>query len=468
MATIGYNLELVECFWNRIQADTSFRCFHILHPSIDQHDLNQYSGTKEHLFLSSGASMHQVSQNEKVRLAALEQNGVPTIHSMIMSDRVVRLLDYPEALAYASHLMNRFEVVLRQIRPSVIISGFDGLHSSIGLAVSRKLGIPWFALHFSTYPRGLTGFCTGLTPDTAVAVQPSSPEALKALAEHTLSEFEKKRIAAPACLSASSFREVVKRLPVHLLTFGDSLHRAIAQRFDKFTQYPARRLAIEYLRKRRNMALLPDKWLVEDPPSTPFLFIGLHMQPESSIDVWAPFYSNQFNVIEAIARATPPTHELLIKLHKSDADNYSRRQLDRLRRLPGVRLVAPHASSRMFIEKAALVLGIQGNIALEAAMLGRPVLVFGDTKFTDFPSVSRVERITDLPEQIRNKLAEGQPTREEIVRGYMSYLSHFAPGYANNWEILPSDGEIASLSDQFRYLREFLQRRIRCAELSVL
>ncbi len=115
-----------------------------------------------------------------------------------------------------------------------------------------------------------------------------------------------------------------------------TLRRHIEVKFDKFTMYSTSRLVKQYIRKRKNLIFLPNEWFYKVPPTLPYLFFGLHMQPESSVDVWAPFYANQFSVIEAISRSTPPNYQLLVKLHKSDADNYSRQELDVLRRLPGV------------------------------------------------------------------------------------------------------------------------------------
>jgi hypothetical protein len=454
--------ELIDRLWARIQSASGFRFSHILEPSIDQTVLAKRHDAAHFYCVRDDVRM-QMPSPDKERLAALEQPGVPTIHNMIMSDRVTRTLDYMDALSYATYLEQRFVYLFSQIKPSVIIGGFDGLHSGIAMAVARSLGIPWFAINFTTIPPGLTGFCTGMTPDTGFTNWPSSPEVLQALAEKTLHEFETQRLVAPLYISANNIYMVIKRMPRHFKAFYEAIFRMIALRSDKFTQYSARRLAMEYIRKRRNMLLLPKEWFCDTPPATPYLFIGLHMQPESSIDVWAPFFSDQISVIEAISRSTPPTHQILVKLHKSDADNYSRRQLDRLRRLPGVRLVSPFAQSRIFIENASLVLAIQGNIALEAAMLGRPVLVFGDTKFMDLPSVTRVNRTTDLPAQIRSKLSEKPPAREAILCGLMSYLSRYAPGCYNNWEVTPSAAEISNMVELFKALREYVEKSDRCA-----
>ena len=448
--TVGMDFCLIDNLWARIQAATGFSFSHILEPSIDQRVMATRPDTSHCFFLRDNVRM-KMPTPEKWRLAALEQPGVPTIHNMIMSDRVIRDLPYTESLAYATYLVRRLEDLFRNIKPSVIISGFDGLHSGISMALARKLGIPWFALHFSTIPQGLSGFCTGMTPDTSFAAPPQPPEMLQSLAERTLREFETRSMVVPAYHSANSVAMIIDRLPKHIRVYWAAVDRATTRRFDKYTQFSARRLAMQYLRKRLNMLFLPKSWFIEAPPPTPYLFIGLHMQPESSIDVWAPFYSDQFSVIEAIARSTPPTHHLLVKLHKSDA------QLDRLRQLPGVRLVSAHALSRAFIENASLVLAIQGTIALEAAMLGCPVLVFGDTKFMEFPSVSKVNRITDLPAQIRGKLSEERPPRERIVRGLTKYLSCYAPGCYNNWEVTLSEEEVETLTNQVQALRSFVE-----------
>ena len=454
--TVGFKLDLIDRLWNGVKSATGFTFSHICHPSLDQYDCVNGDERSNQLYYLRDTLGMKIPPPDRGMLAELARPGVPTIHNMIMGDRVVRTLDYTEALSYATCLTHRMEGLFQDIKPSVIIGDYDALHGGIALAVARKLRIPWFALTFTTIPKGLSGFCTGMTPDTIYPVRSYPPEELYALADNTLREFELQQLAVPAYESANTMGMILRRLPAHMNFFYGAVARAIRMRFDKFTQYPARRLAKEYLRKRRNILLLPKHWFIDCPPPLPYLLIGLHRQPESSIDVWASFFSDQFHVIEAISRATPPTHLIAVKLHKSDADNYSRNQLERLRRLPGVRLVSPFVQSRGFIENASLVLAIQGNIALEAAMLGRPVLVFGDTKFVDLPSVSRVNRITDLPDQLRTKLAEKKPEREEIVRGLMSYLGRFAPGCYNNWEVTPSEVEFENLAELFRALRDYV------------
>jgi capsule polysaccharide export protein KpsC/LpsZ len=206
-------------------------------------------------------------------------------------------------------------------------------------------------------------------------------------------------------------------------------------------------------RLRKNLWLLNRRKLLEKPVPGRFAFFGLHMQPESSIDVFAPFFSNQERVIEMIARSMPPTHALLIKLHKSDAPNYSPAQLARLSRVPGVELVSPYADTYEFIQKADLVFSIQGTIGLEGALLGKPVIMFGDSPVKVFPSVSTIGKATDLPALVRQKLAGQAPARSRIVAAFAAYLTPFYPASGNDWTVLPTDAQIDDYVRLFELLK---------------
>jgi hypothetical protein len=184
------------------------------------------------------------------------------------------------------------------------------------------------------------------------------------------------------------------------------------------------------------------------------VLFGLHMQPEASIDVWAPFFANQAWVIELLSRSIPPTHRLLVKVHKSDAANYTREQFARMRSFPGVSLVKPFADARPFIEQAGLVVSIQGTMGLEAALLGRPVIMLGESPVTLLPSATQVGAITDLPALVRRKLEEDPPPRESIVEAFADYLAPFLPASHNDWRAPADAGEPRRFVALFDALRQ--------------
>jgi hypothetical protein len=192
------------------------------------------------------------------------------------------------------------------------------------------------------------------------------------------------------------------------------------------------------------------------PPTAPFVLFGLHTQPESAIDVWAPFFSRQMWVIEILSRSLPPSHKLLVKIHKSDAARYSARDLRELQSFPGVELVEPFADARPFVEGAALVVSIQGTMGLEAALLGKPVIMLGESPVALFPSASAIGQIADLPALVREKLQATRAARSQVLDAYSEYLRPFLPASHNDWSRPQTEQEIEDYVDLFRKLRQYV------------
>jgi hypothetical protein len=279
-------------------------------------------------------------------------------------------------------------------------------------------------------------------------LEPRRMETMRSTADRVLKDFENRKLEAAAYIPPKilSAGYIIGRIPSQARSLMKIARRRSLKNALKFSESPAAYsisgLFRESIRLRKNVFRLPINELICEPPGVPYAFFGMHMQPESSIDVFAHFYSNQIHVIELIARSLPPSHILLVKLHKSDVPNYSRATLDRIARLPGVRLVSPYADTIEFIRRSALVMSIQGTIGLEGALLGKPVIMFGDSPTKRFPNVSTIGRDPDLPALVRKKIAEKPPARADILDAFAAYLSTFYPASRNDWTIRPTDEEI--------------------------
>jgi hypothetical protein len=462
--TVGMDARLIRDLWNRVAARADLRISHLLHPTYDRASWNAAT-TSGRVYFVREVLCAPLPAPDRQLLESLEHQDIPTIHNMILSDRVLAAVPHEEAFAYATLLARRFMSLFSEIRPPAIIGGFDGLHGSLALAVARKIGVPWFALNFSTIPRAHVSCCDNLSPASTLVLEPDREQTLRAEADKLLNEFEKGSTRAPAYLPPKLLEPGValRHLPSQLRSLWRVARRRGSARYRKYTDYrnsyTFSGLFREALRLRRNLWRLRRQVLIEQPPDEPFAFFGLHMQPESSIDVFAHFFSNQVRVIEVISRSLPPTRSLLVKLHKSDAPNYSTAYLARLRRFPGVRVVAPGADSVAFIRKAELVFAIQGTIGLEAALLGKPVIMFADSPFKCFPSVATLGRTADLPGLVRAKLAEPRPERAAIVAAFASYLAPFYPASHNDWHVRPTDAEIEGYVQFLRLLLSRLATR---------
>jgi len=456
--TAGYGLHVINILWEPIKRRSNFSFCHLLHPSYFRNDILEEQNYLNLYCVREKPNLILPYPNIEF-LSGLETDGVPTIHNMIMGDSFLCSIPYSEALAYASFVGLQMEKLFLELKPSLIVSGFDGFHSSMSLAIAKKIKIPWFALSFSVLPKGLTGFSTTTDNSKTFSALEISKSNLKILAEKTLSDFETYILEAPTIKTENNIKSIIEKVPNRVSNLLISVKNYLNFKHDKYTRRSISQSFLDYFRRKVNLIFLQGRTMLMNPPNTPFMFIGLHMQPEMAIDVWAPFFSNQFNVIESIARSAPPSHKLLVKVHKIDADNYSLFQFNRLKNFPNVEIVSPYASSRLFIEKAALVFSIQGTITLEAAMLGKQVLVFGETLYNDFSNVTKVGRITDLPSQIRSKLLENTLDRDSILAGLESVLSRFAPGCYNDWNQSPTDFNLKSLVKHFEALRSYIEDR---------
>ena len=459
--TVGSNPLLVKILWDRVASKGGFRLSHLVHPSYDNRSWPRGASANEvHFFRDDMRSPMPPSDLDF--LASLETGKVPTIHNMIMSDRLTAKLPYTEVVAYASGLARRLVSVYEALKPSAVIGTFDGLHSSLGYAVANYLNIPWYVLLFSPLPGDEAALCSDLSPGSRVNFEPQRAAQLHARAERLLGEFEARKLAALAYLPPKLFSSafIVRQIPAQLGAVGRVLRRRRLKRFLRFTDFPqsysTRSLLGEAIRLRRNLWSVNRRALLDRAPLRRFVFFGLHMQPESSIDVFAHFFSNQERVIELISRSVPPTHSILVKLHKSDTPNYSSERLARIARFPGVQLVSPYADAVDFIRKADLVFAIQGTIGLEGALLGKPVIMFGDSPANVFPSVSTVGKTIDLPVLVRTKLAEHPPSRSEIISGFSEYLAPYYPASGNDWNLTPTDAQIENYVKLLELLRMHL------------
>jgi hypothetical protein len=462
--TVGMTQILVENLWDRIAATGDFRFSHILHPILDRGSWESRSAPRNaHCFSDDGDPSMPIPDRDL--LTSLERDDVPTIHNMILSDRIVSELDYGDALAYATFLTQRLISLYETLQPAAVIGGFDALHGSLGFAVARKMGIPWFALNFSVIPPGFACFCDRMSPAARVKLSEQSIFDMRSVAEASIEKFERRELQAPAYLAPpprSPAGEIAK-LPDRFLALCRKVRKARRRHFLRFVEDPSgHNVWAAFCRFRRMARARSALSMIQtsaEPPSTPYVLFGLHMQPESSIDVWAPYFSNQFRVIEILARSIPPTHKLMVKIHKSAVTNYSREQLDRMRSFPGVELVGPFADTRRFIEQADLLFSIQGTIGLEAALLGKPVIVLGDSPVNLFPSVSPIDKIVDLPDLVRRKLSEQPPSRSRILEAYSEFLRPFAPASYNDWTMIPDDREIVGYVGLFSALSGYLKAR---------
>lgn len=139
-----------------------------------------------------------------------------------------------------------------------------------------------------------------------------------------------------------------------------------------------------------------------------FAFFPLHTEPEVSLLVYGRPFLNQIEVIRTIALSLPADMILVIKEHPWMVGKRSFNSYRKLLDIPRVHLASPALEARELIKHSDLVTVLTSSIALEAVILQKPVITFGDCYYNALPNsmVSRCADLRNLPQLVKKILAE--------------------------------------------------------------
>ncbi|UCV28966.1 capsular polysaccharide export protein, LipB/KpsS family [Ferribacterium limneticum] len=173
---------------------------------------------------------------------------------------------------------------------------------------------------------------------------------------------------------------------------------------------------------RRTREFFKGRYVHEaDLPGMRYVFFPLHTEPEVSLLVYGRPYVNQIEIIRMLAMSLPIDTVLVVKEHPWMVGKRSLGAYQKMLDIPRVRFADPAVEARTLVKQADLVAVVTGSVALEAAMLDKPVITFGDCPYNLLPD-TMVRRCAD-PRHLQNlvRKAIGQhKTDEEALRAYVA------------------------------------------------
>jgi len=137
-----------------------------------------------------------------------------------------------------------------------------------------------------------------------------------------------------------------------------------------------------------------------------FVLFTLNQEPEGTILIGTPYYTNQLEMIRHIAKSLPPGYKLYVKEHFAMELREWRKisYYKEILEIPNVRLYHPLADTEKLIQKSSLVISISGSTPLLATFYQKPSIVVADLGYTVLPSIQRLKSIEELPIMIRDSL----------------------------------------------------------------
>lgn len=168
---------------------------------------------------------------------------------------------------------------------------------------------------------------------------------------------------------------------------------------------------VRKIRSFRNLNKLYDK----PEPGEDFAYFPLHVQPEVSIDLIAPFFTNQLTLISQIAKSLPVHFKLYVKEHPAMLEYRPTKYYKELKKIPNLKFINTTTSSFDLIKNSKLIITITGTVGWEAALLKKPIITFGDIFFNNLSIVKKCRAVEDLPYIIKQQLENFKYDEKEVV-----------------------------------------------------
>ncbi len=145
-----------------------------------------------------------------------------------------------------------------------------------------------------------------------------------------------------------------------------------------------------------------NKYFEPPVPGEDYVFMPLHLIPESTVFIKGSFYVDEVNLIEQVSKSLPIGWKLYVKEHQAMLGERSLDFYKRVKELHNVRLVQVnyYRDPKPWIVNAKGVVTIVGTTAYEAALLGKKAVVFADPAFSMIDGIIRVKSFEELPAAI--------------------------------------------------------------------
>jgi len=157
-----------------------------------------------------------------------------------------------------------------------------------------------------------------------------------------------------------------------------------------------------------------------------FVFFPLQTEPESSLNLWAPFKTNQLEVIRQISKSLPIEYRLYVKEHPLMVQYRPRAFYKEIKKNLNVALIDPAVRGTELVERAKLLVTITGTLGLEATFLKKPVIVMGNIWYDALSFIKKCPAPEELPYLIKEQLEHPTYNEEELVHFIAALLPESA------------------------------------------
>lgn len=215
-----------------------------------------------------------------------------------------------------------------------------------------------------------------------------------------------------------------------------------------FVDYrPPKILLRDHYARKRNQKFIDNFEYYPFDKIQKFVYFPLQFQPEETIDVTAPYFSNQIETARLSAMSLPDDYTLVVKEHPGMAGLRPGSYLEKVSRTVNVKLIDYRIPNEQILKKADLIISPNSTSLVESAFYSKPAIQLGNLGTTlKLPNIFKHTDMTTITEKIKQALGADLKTEEyeRRLENYVAavYDTGFNYKYAKAWVQGGEDMEI--------------------------
>lgn len=162
----------------------------------------------------------------------------------------------------------------------------------------------------------------------------------------------------------------------------------------------------------------------------PYVYFGLHYEPERTTNPDGAEFHDQVLALIKLRSILPENVSIVVKEHPSQFYSSMRGVQGRsplfyehISNINGVYLISSKEDSISLIRKSLFVSTITGSLANEAAILGKPALIFGDAWFLGMPNVIKWSDGLKYSDITSREIANCDDIKTWLLNEYQNYYA---------------------------------------------
>lgn len=154
-----------------------------------------------------------------------------------------------------------------------------------------------------------------------------------------------------------------------------------------------------------------------------YFFYPLHYEPEATIEYFGFHFNDQAMLIGRIAHCLKTNQKLIVKEHPQQLGALMNRKYRELKKkYPNIMFLPGGVSSSLIFPRIKCLITLTGTAGFESWICKKPVIVFGEVFYSDFPGIIQCDSFKQLYDVIRND--KYQIADDKIITSYVAKMFH--------------------------------------------